>query len=106
MTDPVMHTLSRDLRRSRRPDVAAGLLLAAELVRQLPDIPLDYARVITIALQDAAAEIYEQADDELLVELLANPDGEWVDEDHLDHLTGEQLVDEHDDLGYPTGQEV
>jgi hypothetical protein len=69
--------LARHLRPSRRPDVAGGLLLAAELIIQSVN------REVWLSLRDAAVALYPEAGDELLDELLTFPDGEHVNEDDL-----------------------
>lgn len=74
-------TAARILRPSRRPDVAAGLLLGVLLVGELPGVGGDYRRVIGLAMRDAALAVYADAD-RVLSELLSAPDGEYVDEDN------------------------
>ncbi|WP_103348963.1 hypothetical protein [Amycolatopsis sp. CA-128772] len=73
-------TVARTLRPSRRPDVAAGLLLGVLLVGELPGIDADHRRVIGLAMRDAALAVHPEAD-RVLAELLAAPAGEYVDED-------------------------
>ncbi|MGW5720810.1 hypothetical protein ACWEVP_31875 [Amycolatopsis sp. NPDC003865] len=74
--------LVRTLRPSRRPDVAAGVLVAVLQLAELPDIDADHRRVISLALRDLAHAFHPEADT-VFAELVHAPDGVWVDEDEL-----------------------
>ena len=66
-----------------RVELAAGMMLAAEVIWAGKS---SEARRLTAAIYEAAATLAPEPAarvHELLSDLMANPDGEFVDEDHL-----------------------
>ncbi|TDQ01281.1 hypothetical protein [Labedaea rhizosphaerae] len=66
-----------------RVELAAGMMLAAEVMWASKSHD---AHTLTAAIYEAAATLSPEPGarlHELLADLMANPDGEYVDEDHL-----------------------
>lgn len=80
MTTVDFDLIARDLPEHRRPDIAAGMLLAWCVIADLVD------RVVHVAICDAARAIYDDAED-VYDELVHDPRGDWVDEDQLSEPT-------------------
>lgn len=72
--------LAASLHPSRLPDIAAGLLLAAELVAELPSVPDGFGRLAWIALHDAAATLHADGEDPV-TNMNRLPDGQDGAED-------------------------